>query len=296
MKKLAVLTFLIFLSVCGSQAFAVEPGVYNFFGTCKLEAIFATGGTGTTASSGSSRFCIEGLNVSAPDGDGVQTITGPNTAGYGVTIRTITMIIPQIDLYATGRITGYIDTLGGNVPAQVRTWAKEAWFLPCGWWTETTEPTGNANTVVMTIPLDSNTLPDPPYWAEYGDPDASSLKAIAQFDTYDSFYEEEIFTSRMRSGYGLRTDNTLKLVSPDAHFEGGMIIMPTISFTTFEGTFSTQSCPSVWGPSSTVDVPAVSSQTSQVSRVSNYLIVSLLPALALFILLGYTRKGKRKKK
>jgi hypothetical protein len=148
----------------------------------------------------------------------------------------------------------------------------------------------------MTIPLDSNTLPDPPYWAEYGDPDASSLKAIAQFDTYDSFYGEEIFTSRMRSGYGLRTDNTLKLVSPDAHFEGGMIIMPTLSFTTFEGTFSTQSCPSVWGPSSTVDVPAVSSQTSQVSRVSNYLIVSLLPALALFILLGYTRKGKRKKK
>ena len=71
--------------------------------------------------------------------------------------------------------------------------------------------------------------------------------------------------------------------------------MPVISFTTFEGKFTQQSCPSVWGPSSTVDVPAVPSETSRVSRVSNYLLVSLLPALAFFILVGYKRKGKKKK-
>jgi hypothetical protein len=244
MKRLTVLLAFFFLcSFPGSQAFAISPGVYSFSGTVTIEAIFATGGSGSFVVTGVAPFCIRDLTVSAPDANGVQAITGsddPNEE-YGVSIAPITMILDEIDLYATEQITGFLDTSGGQIDARVYTWAtRDPWWEQFRWDmdTEITPPTGPANTVVVTIPLNSQILTPPPEWLSYGDPAATSLTATAEFT--NDLGE----TSDSRSGSPL-SGSSLKIVSPDVHFRGGLIPLDTISFTMFEGEFTQDVCPNL---------------------------------------------------
>ena len=240
MKKLTVLLSLLLFSFPGSQAFAISPGVYSFSGTVTIEAYFATGDDPDPLVTGEAPFCFRYLTVSEPDGNGVQTITGSDDPNedYGVSIAPITMILNEIDLYATGPITGFLDTNGGNIDATVRTWGNNQPLGPPGWWTEITPPSGLANTVVMTIPLNSMVLTPPPPPVQYGDPAATTLTATAEFSN------DWGLTSVSEDGSPL-ADGSFKIVSPDAHFRGGLVLLDVISFTMFEGDLSENTCPAV---------------------------------------------------
>jgi len=284
-RKFAIILIVLSLCLSGSPAFAVAPGTYNFGGTVWIESRFATGGAGTDAADGAGYFCIQGLVVGEPDGNGVQTITGSSDPGinYGVYITGIQMAIVEcIELTPTGQITGYIDNSGNNVPATVTTSGYNCEFLPlpCDWDTWRAMPAGPAGTVVMKIPLDSSALQNPPPWVHYGDPEATSLEAYAEMFNKNGLFGDEQHTFGSRYGVALN-GTSLELVSPDAHFEGGLVLMDVISWTGFAGTFSQGPCPDEkprWGPCASIE------PLSETSQVFNYLLIVLLPAL--FISVG----------
>jgi len=285
-RKFAISLFILTLFLSGSQVFAVAPGTYNFGGTIWIYSRFATGGAGTDAAYGEGYFCIQGLVVGEPDGNGVQTITGSSNPGlnYGVYITGIQMAIVEcIQLEPTGQITGYIDNSGNNIPATVTTSGRNCNFFPgwpCGWETWTDPPTGPAGTVVMKIPLDSSALQNPPPWVTYGDPEATSLEAYAEMFNKDGLGGDEQHTFGSRYGVALN-GTSLEIVSPDVHFEGGIVLYDVISWTGFAGTFSQGPCPDEkprWGPCASIE------PLSETSQVLNYLLIVLLPAL--FISIG----------
>jgi hypothetical protein len=296
MKKLAI--FLSILSVClsGSHVFAIDPGTYNFGGTISLQSNFATGGTGDPVGgpdkSFKGYFCIQGLVVGDPDPvTGVQTITGSDNPSidYGVFITPIRMIAVCVELIPTGQITGFIDNDGYQESATVTTSGRDCDFfgLPCGWATSIHDPGGVPGTVLMTIPLDSSLLQEPPPWVTYGDPAATSLTAIAIMDNEDSvIFGNPLHTEDIRTGVPL-VGSSLNIVSPDVHFAGGIVLEDVLSWTRFNGTFSQGQCPAEtpsWNSCSTIG------PQSEASHAFNYLLILLLPAL--FIAVGVI--GRRK--
>jgi hypothetical protein len=132
----------------------------------------------------------------------------------------------------------------------------------------------------MKIPLDSSALQNPPPWVHYGDPEATSLGAIAEMWNKDGPFGDEQCTKGTRFGSSLN-GTSLELVSPDVHFEGGIVLTDVVSWTGFVGTFSQGPCPDEkprWGPCASIEPP------SENSQVFNYLLIVLLPAL--FISIG----------
>jgi len=293
-RKSAIILLVLCLCLSGSQVFAIDPGVYNFGGTISVEAFFGTGGTGQHAADTKGYFCIQGLEVSEPDGNGVQTITGSDSAinDYGFYMTGLRFpVIECLTLDPTGQITGFIDNNGNHVPATVKTVGTNCEFLniiqfPCDWDTWEEAPPGPAGTVVMNIPLDSTIFQDPPHWVTYGDPSATSHTATANVHSCYCDGCEDSYTQDSRYGVPLVGSSgvyNLEIVSPDVHFkeDDGLLIMDVISFTRFKGTLTQGPCPAEkpsWTACSTIG------PESEVSHVLNYLLMVLLPVL--FISIG----------
>ncbi len=176
MKRLSIplLAFLLILGM-NSTATAIQDGTYDWHGTFSFDPRNADGNdTCTVTQFGETcpatvPFCITGLTVET--NGGVQTITGPATAPYGVNIGVISGVLPvTIANVGNGQINLAVGTTGDGTTTSMSvgevdtggSCAGAAALVPClHSWSTTSPSSSGAPGAVVTgqIPLLDATRP-----------------------------------------------------------------------------------------------------------------------------------------
>jgi hypothetical protein len=165
---------LVFVIGMSSKAIAISDGTYDWYGTFSLDPRSADGNSTCTATDfGEScpltvNFCITDLTV-ATNG-GVQTITGPATAPYGINVGVITGLPITIAHVGDGQVDLTVGTAGDDVTTSISTDTVDtggscsgaAALVPCinSWGSNSPSSSGSPGAVVTgKIPMVDATRP-----------------------------------------------------------------------------------------------------------------------------------------
>jgi hypothetical protein len=175
MKRLTIpgLILALILGMC-STAMAISDGTYDWYGTFSFDPRDADGNsTCTAAQFGEScpltaNFCITDLTV-ATNG-GIQTITGPAGAPYGINVGAITGLPITIANEGNGQINLTVGTAGDDVTTSISvgtvdtggSCAGAAALVPClNFWNSNSPSSSGGPGAVVTgeIPIIDGTRP-----------------------------------------------------------------------------------------------------------------------------------------
>jgi len=173
-RRLILVLSLVFILGMSSMAMAISDGTYDWYGTFSFDPRSADGSSSCTATPFgetcplTANFCITGLTV-ATNG-GIQTITGPATAPYGINVGAITGLPITISQQGDGQVQLTVGTAGDDVTTSISvgtvdtggSCAGAAAVVPClhSWDSNSPSSSGGPGAVVTgKIPMVDATRP-----------------------------------------------------------------------------------------------------------------------------------------
>ena len=256
MKRLAIPGLILVLILgMSSMAMAISDGTYDFYGTFYFDPHDADGSAtcAVTQFGGtcplSSNFCITNLTV-ATNG-GIQTITGPAGAPYGINIGVVTGLPVAIDPVGSGQVQLTVGTTGDDVTTSISvseydaggSCSAAAALVPClnSWTSNSPSSSGTPGAVVTgKIPTSSTVRPAGAVKCGGGAIPYGAIEFTTETATSEVTNPEFGFQSYSNPISGGLSGNGLTLSTPDAMLRTTIgpitLALDAMIILTFDGT------------------------------------------------------------